>query len=161
MNESQATIGGRSKCWQEQIPRDETGVRDWRLYSPEARPYFRGTIVATLEPLMARMNGRLWARVRAFLVCAALVLATCSLRAAPSLRVGAQPAQLLDSHETGTRQVLQLEQRLEQIHAQFQENLRTRDRRIAELQEQLAAREQSLREAMRGRERNSGKQVND
>ncbi len=75
--------------------------------------------------------------------------------------LGAQRAQLLDSHETGTRQVLQLEQRLEQIHAQFQENLRTRDRRIAELQEQLAEREQGLRDALRGRERNSGKQVND
>ena len=75
--------------------------------------------------------------------------------------LGSQRAQLLDSHETGTRQVLQLEQRLEQIHAQFQENLRTRDRRIAELQEQLDERDRALRDATRGRERNSGRQVND
>jgi hypothetical protein len=75
--------------------------------------------------------------------------------------LGAQRAHLIDSQETGTRQVLQLEQRLEQIHSQFQENLRARDRRIAELQEQLAAREQALREAVNARSRNLGKQVND
>jgi hypothetical protein len=75
--------------------------------------------------------------------------------------LGAQRAQLIESHETGTRHVLQLEQRLEQLHSQFQDNLRARDRRIAELQEQLAAHEQAPRDGQSPPPRNSGKQIND
>jgi hypothetical protein len=59
-----------------------------------------------------------------------------------------QRTQLLNSHESGTAQVMELEQRLSQIQWRFEEALTARDRRIADLEQELAAREKLLHDVL-------------
>ena len=63
---------------------------------------------------------------------------------------------LLDSHESGTRQVLELETRLHQIQGQFDERLRTREARIAELERDILAKEKVIRDLLRAQVRMTG-----
>jgi hypothetical protein len=58
-----------------------------------------------------------------------------------------QRRQLLDSHETGTAQVLGLEERLEKIQDQFQGRLIAQEERIAELDKELQAKERIINES--------------
>jgi hypothetical protein len=60
-----------------------------------------------------------------------------------------QRRQLIDSHETGTMQVLGLEERLEKIKDQFQDRLIAQEERIAELDRELQEKERILREKSR------------
>jgi hypothetical protein len=55
---------------------------------------------------------------------------------------------LIDSHETGTRQVLGLEERLEKIKEQFQDRLISQEERIAELDRELQAKDKVIRTVM-------------
>jgi hypothetical protein len=64
-----------------------------------------------------------------------------------------QRSQLIDSHETGTRQVLGLEQRLEKIKEQFQDRLISQEERIAEMDKELQAKERLIRDAMKAKDR--------
>ena len=57
-----------------------------------------------------------------------------------------QRAHLIDSHVSGTMQVLELEERLEKIQSQFQARLDDRERRVAELEKELAAKEKYIAE---------------
>jgi hypothetical protein len=59
--------------------------------------------------------------------------------------LSSQRSQLLDSHETGTRQVLSLEERLERIQDQFQQRLIAQKERIAELEQEVQAKERLIR----------------
>jgi septin family protein len=61
-------------------------------------------------------------------------------------RLNSQRAHLIDSHVSGTMQVLELEERLEKIQSQFQARLDDRERRVAELEKELAAKEKLLAE---------------
>jgi|GEM_PF-5456895 len=61
-------------------------------------------------------------------------------------RLNSQRAHLIDSHVSGTMQVLELEERLEKIQSQFQARLDDRERRVAELEKELAAKEKALAE---------------
>lgn len=61
-------------------------------------------------------------------------------------RLSSQRAHLIDSHVSGTMQVLELEERLEKIQSQFQARLEDRERRVAELEKELAAKEKLLAE---------------
>jgi len=60
--------------------------------------------------------------------------------------LSSQRAQLIDSHVSGTMQVLELEERLEKIQSQFQARLDDRERRVAELEKELAAKEKFIAE---------------
>ena len=60
-----------------------------------------------------------------------------------------QRGQLLTSHEVGTQQMLELEERLQRIQGQFQESLQTREQRIAELEEEILAKERIIRDLLR------------
>lgn len=60
---------------------------------------------------------------------------------------------LIDSHETGTRQVLGLEERLEKIKEQFQDRLISQEERIAEMDKELQAKERLIRDAMKAKDR--------
>jgi hypothetical protein len=60
---------------------------------------------------------------------------------------------LIDSHETGTRQVLGLEERLEKIREQFQDRLISQEERIAELDRELQSRERIILEATKEKSR--------
>jgi hypothetical protein len=64
-----------------------------------------------------------------------------------------QRSHLIDSHETGTKQVLGLEERLERIKVQFQDRLISQEERIAELDQQLQAKDRFIRDAMQPRAR--------
>jgi hypothetical protein len=57
-----------------------------------------------------------------------------------------QRTQLIESHETGTKKVLGLEERLEKIQDQFQDRLVAQEERIAELNRELQAKERAARE---------------
>ena len=61
-------------------------------------------------------------------------------------RLNTQRAHLIDSHVSGTMQVLELEERLERIQSQFQARLDDRERRVAELEKELAAKEKFIAE---------------
>jgi hypothetical protein len=61
----------------------------------------------------------------------------------------AQRSQLLTSHEVGTQQVLELEERLEKIQGQFQDRLKTREQRIAELEREILSKEKLIRDLLR------------
>jgi len=69
-----------------------------------------------------------------------------------------QRSHLIDSHETGTKQVLGLEQRLERIKEQFQDRLISQEERIAELDEQLQAKDKFIRDAMQPKVRQADRQ---
>ena len=56
---------------------------------------------------------------------------------------------LIDSHETGTRQVLGLEERLEKITEKFQNRLISQEERIAEMDKELQAKDKLIRDAMK------------
>lgn len=70
--------------------------------------------------------------------------------------LNSQRSHLLDSHETGTAQVMELEERLERIQAQFRERLVARDQRITELEQEIAAREQAIQGLLKARENPGG-----
>lgn len=59
--------------------------------------------------------------------------------------LSSQRSQLLDSHETGTKQVLSLEERLERIQGQFQQRLIAQEGRITELEKDVQAKEKIIR----------------
>jgi hypothetical protein len=59
--------------------------------------------------------------------------------------LSSQRSRLLDSHETGTRQVLSLEERLERIQGQFQQRLIAQEERIAELEKEIQTKEKIIR----------------
>jgi hypothetical protein len=60
--------------------------------------------------------------------------------------LNSQRAHLIDSHVSGTMQVLELEERLEKIQSQFQARLDDRERRVVELEKELAAKEKFIEE---------------
>jgi len=59
--------------------------------------------------------------------------------------LSSQRSQLLDSHETGTKQVLSLEERLERIQGRFQHRLIAQEQRIAELEKDVQTKEKIIR----------------
>ena len=59
--------------------------------------------------------------------------------------LSSQRSQLLDSHETGTKQVLSLEERLERIQGQFQQRLIAQESRIAELEKDVQSKDKIIR----------------
>jgi hypothetical protein len=61
--------------------------------------------------------------------------------------------QLITSHEAGTRQMLELEERLQRIQGQFQDSLQTREQRIAELEQEILAKERVIRDLLRAQVR--------
>jgi hypothetical protein len=69
-----------------------------------------------------------------------------------------QRSHLIDSHETGTKQVLGLEERLERIKEQFQDRLISQEERIAELDQQLQAKDRFIRDAMQPKARQEDRQ---
>jgi hypothetical protein len=71
-----------------------------------------------------------------------------------------QRNQLIDSHETGTRQVLGLEERLEKIKEQFQDRLISQEERIAEMDKELQAKEKLIRDTMKVKDRQEERQSN-
>jgi hypothetical protein len=64
-----------------------------------------------------------------------------------------QRSALLQSHELGTRQVLELESRLHQVQGQFQERLRSREDRIADLERDIQTKERIIRDLLRAQAR--------
>ncbi|MEY2408412.1 MAG: hypothetical protein QOF48_1082, partial [Verrucomicrobiota bacterium] len=64
-------------------------------------------------------------------------------------RLSSQRAHLIDSHVTGTMQVLELEERLEKIQSQFQARLAAREQRVAELEKELTAKDRFIRELLK------------
>jgi hypothetical protein len=64
-----------------------------------------------------------------------------------------QRSALLQSHELGTRQVLEMESRLHQVQGQFQERLRGREERIADLEQELQTKERVIRDLLRAQAR--------
>lgn len=64
-----------------------------------------------------------------------------------------QRGQLLTSHEVGTQQMLELEERLQRIQVQFQESLQTREQRIVKLEEEILAKERIIRDLLRAQVR--------
>ena len=71
-----------------------------------------------------------------------------------------QRGQLLTSHEVGTQQMLELEERLQRIQGQFQESLQTREQRIAELEEEILAKERVIRDLLRAQVRVADESAN-
>jgi hypothetical protein len=69
--------------------------------------------------------------------------------------LASQRSQLLTSHELGTQQVLELEERLVKIQSTFQERLRGREDRIAELEREILAKEKLIRDLLRAQVRNA------
>ena len=67
-----------------------------------------------------------------------------------------QRTQLLESHERGTEQVLELHARVEKIRWHFQERMRSQQQRIAELDTALRSKEKIIVELIRARESGSG-----
>jgi hypothetical protein len=71
-----------------------------------------------------------------------------------------QRRQLLDSHETGTAQVLGLEERLERIKDRFQDRLVAQEERIAELDKELQAKERLINESLKPASNQEGQRSN-
>ena len=71
-----------------------------------------------------------------------------------------QRTHLIDSHETGTRQVLGLEERLEKITEKFQNRLISQEERIAEMDKELQAKDKLIRDAMKAKDRQEQRQSN-
>ena len=67
--------------------------------------------------------------------------------------LSSQRNQLLTSHEVGTRQVLELEGRLQKIQVQFEEQLQAREQRIADLERGIQEKERVIRELLRSQVR--------
>ena len=64
-----------------------------------------------------------------------------------------QRGQLITSHEVGTQQMLELEERLQRIQGQFRESLQTREQRIAALEAEILAKERIIRDLLRAQVR--------
>ena len=64
-------------------------------------------------------------------------------------RLSSQRAHLIDSHVTGTMQVLELEERLEKIQSQFHTRLTAREQRVTDLEKELAAKDGFIRELLK------------
>jgi len=62
-----------------------------------------------------------------------------------------QRGALLESHERGTQQVLELQQKLERIKQQFQERMITQQQRISELDLALRSKEKIILDLLRNR----------
>jgi hypothetical protein len=71
-----------------------------------------------------------------------------------------QRGQLLTSHEVGTQQMLELEERLQRIQGQFQDSLQTREQRIAELEVEILAKERIIRDLLRAQVRVADESAN-
>jgi hypothetical protein len=71
-----------------------------------------------------------------------------------------QRNQLIESHETGTRQVLGLEERLEKIKEQFQDRLISQEERIAEMDKELQAKDRLIRDTMKAKDQQEERQSN-
>jgi hypothetical protein len=71
-----------------------------------------------------------------------------------------QRSHLIDSHESGTRQVLGLEERLEKIKEQFQDRLISQEERIAEMDRELQAKEKLIRDSLKAGSRREDQQSN-
>lgn len=67
--------------------------------------------------------------------------------------LSSQRGQLLASHEAGTQQVFELEERLQKIQTQFQDRMQTREQRIAELEQEILAKEKIIRDLLRAQVR--------
>jgi hypothetical protein len=67
---------------------------------------------------------------------------------------------LIESHETGTRQVLGLEERLEKIKEQFQDRLISQEERIAEMDKELQAKDRLIRDTMKAKDQQEERQSN-
>jgi septal ring factor EnvC (AmiA/AmiB activator) len=65
-----------------------------------------------------------------------------------------QRSQLIDSHETGTAQVLGLEERLGKIRDQFQDRMIAQEQRIAEMDRELQEKEKLLNESRKAKPQN-------
>jgi hypothetical protein len=65
----------------------------------------------------------------------------------------AQRRYLITSHEIGTQQIVELEQRLTQLQSQFQERVLSSQQRIAELEQDIAAKERTIRDLLRAQVR--------
>jgi hypothetical protein len=74
--------------------------------------------------------------------------------------LSSQRGQLLDSHEVGTQQVLELEQRLQRIQTQFQARMQTREERISELEQEILAKEKIIRDLLRAQVRLANQTTN-
>jgi hypothetical protein len=64
-----------------------------------------------------------------------------------------QRSQLLTSHEVGTQQVMELEERLQRLQGQFHETLQTREQRIGELEQEILEKERVIRDLLRAQVR--------
>ena len=67
--------------------------------------------------------------------------------------LSSQRSQLLTSHEVGTQQVLELEERLVKIQGDFQERLRSREERITNLEQEILVKEKTIRDLLRAQVR--------
>lgn len=65
--------------------------------------------------------------------------------------LSAQRGKLVESHDAGTRQVLELEERLQQIQGHFEEQIQNRDQRITELEREIQAKEALIRKLLLAR----------
>ena len=65
--------------------------------------------------------------------------------------LSAQRGKLLATQDTGTQQVLELEERLQRIQGNFQEQIRGRDQRITELEQEIQAKEKLIRKLLLAR----------
>lgn len=65
--------------------------------------------------------------------------------------LAAQRGRLLASHDQGTRQVAELEERLSRIQGHFEEQMKGRDQRIVELEREIQAREEMIRRLLLAR----------
>lgn len=62
-----------------------------------------------------------------------------------------QRGKLVESHDAGTRQVIELEERLQQIQGHFEEQIQNRDQRITELEREIQAKETLIRKLLLAR----------
>ena len=67
------------------------------------------------------------------------------------LWLSSQRTHLLHTHENGTTQVIELEERLEKIQGQFQDRLLAREQRISELETDLVAKDRMIQDLIRAR----------
>jgi hypothetical protein len=67
-----------------------------------------------------------------------------------------QRTHLLESHERGTGQVLELQAQVERIKVQFQERLRSQQQRIADLDAALRSKEKVILDLVRARRPGAG-----
>lgn len=65
--------------------------------------------------------------------------------------LAAQRGRLVASHQEGTEQVLELEERLQRIQGHFEEQIQSRDQRITELEREVQAKEALIRKLLLAR----------